>query len=140
MMKHRNDVVISTRDAEALAYMLRGQARPSPLASTPADDLADVLLGATLLPLEKVGGDRVVMNAPVTYEEQPGGARRRVVLVLPEAVDASAGRISVLSPIGRALIGRRRGARVALSLPNGRRLDVRILETSSSPEALREAA
>jgi regulator of nucleoside diphosphate kinase len=139
-MEHRNDVVISTRDAEALAYMLRSQTRPSPLESSPADELADLLMEATLRPEEEIGGNRVGLHAPVTYEEQPGGARRKVTLVQPHEMDASSGRISVLSPIGRALIGRRRGASVALSLPNGRRLSIRILETSRSPEALREAA
>lgn len=138
-MDHRNDVVISTHDAETLAYMLRSQPRGPALEVSPAEELADLLMDASLV-CEEMASDRVGLRAPVTYLETPGDVRRTVSLVPPDEVDAASGRISVLSPIGRALIGRRRGASVALSLPNGRAIKIRIVEVARSPDALREAA
>lgn len=137
-MDFRNDVVISTRDADALAYVLRNQARAPMLEASPADELADILMDASLVSPE-LADDRVTLDAAVSYIEEPGNVRRTVQLVQPEEVDATAGRISVLSPIGLALIGRKRGAAVALRLPNGKTLTIRILEISR-PEPLLEAA
>jgi len=59
-----------------------------------------------------------------------------VVLVHPIESDAAAGRVSVLSPVGLALLGRRPGARVAAELPGDRRLALRILDTRRAPERL----
>jgi hypothetical protein len=50
------------------------------------------------------------MNSKVTYRVEPGGERRSVILVHPIEADASIGRISVLSPVGRALLGRAPGS------------------------------
>ena len=73
----------------------------------------------------------ITMNSLVTYLEEPGGERRSVTLVRPAEANAVEGRISVFSPIGRALLGRRPGAVVALRDPLARALKVRIL--SSEP-------
>ena len=63
-------------------------------------------------------GDVVGLDAEVTYRELPGGARRTVRLVHPASADASKSRISVFAPVGRALLGRRAGARIPVALPN----------------------
>ena len=68
------------------------------------------------------------LHSTVMYEELPTGTRRRVTLVNPRDADASAGRISVLSPIGRALLGHKTGQVIAVALPMDRRLSVRVLE------------
>jgi transcription elongation GreA/GreB family factor len=59
------------------------------------------------------------LDTTVTYDELPSGIRRTVTLVHPSRADASHQRISVLAPVARALIGRRAGARVEVSLPGG---------------------
>ena len=82
--------------------------------------------------------DRVAMGSQVTYEQLPDGARRTVTLVFPVDADAGNGRVSVLSPIGLALLGRARGTSVEAALPDGRRLRIRILSLERVP--LKEAA
>lgn len=71
----------------------------------------------------------IALNCGVTYEEEPHGARRSVVLVRPDESNAATGRISVLSPVGRALLGQAPGARVGVDLPDGRKLSIRVLST-----------
>jgi regulator of nucleoside diphosphate kinase len=66
--------------------------------------------------------------------------RRAVTLAYPQNADPAQGRISVLSPIGLALIGGKRGSVVMSAIPNGRQLGVRILDTVRNPQSLREAA
>jgi regulator of nucleoside diphosphate kinase len=75
----------------------------------------------------------ITMNSLVTYVEEPGGEPRSVTLVRPAEASAVAGRISVFSPIGRALLGRRPGAVVALGSPAAGALKVRILSSEPGP-------
>ena len=131
-----HELILSAAEAEVLALMLGERRRASPLEAAAADALADLLVEARRVPHDELPADRVAMNARVTYEEEPGKARRSVVLVHPIESEPAAGRISVLSPVGLALLGRRPGARVAVELPGGRRLTLRILDTARNPERL----
>ena len=78
-----------------------------------------------------MSSDTVRVGFTVTYEELPAGTRRRVTLVIPREADASVGRISVLSPVGRALLGRTNGQVVPVALPMGREVSVRVLEVTA---------
>jgi transcription elongation factor GreB len=62
--------------------------------------------------------DRIYFAAWVTVEDEDG-ALQRYQLVGPDEFDASAGRISVDSPVGRALLGRRLGDEVSVRRPKG---------------------
>lgn len=131
-----HELILSATEAEVLALMLGERRRASPLESAAAGTLADLLVEARLVPHEDLPLDRVSMNSRVTYEELPRGERRSVVLVHPIESEAAAGRISVLSPVGLALLGRGPGASVVVELPGERRLTIRILDTHRSPERL----
>ena len=62
---------------------------------------------------------RVFFGAWVTIEEV-SGARRRHRIVGPDEFDREAGYISMDSPLGRALLGKRIGDTVEVALPAGR--------------------
>lgn len=128
-MTQRHEIFITAPDADALAVMLGTRRRAQPFAADPSDVLADLLLGARLVPAARMPADRVALGTAVTYVEEPHGVQRTVTLVMPEEANASAGRISVLSPIGLSLIGRRRGSVVKPPMPNGRDLRIRIVDT-----------
>jgi regulator of nucleoside diphosphate kinase len=112
----------------------------APLEADASDELADLLMEARMVAPERLPADRVAMGSTVTYVEEPSGVRCRVTLAYPQHADAAQGRISVLSRIGLALIGRKRGSLVSSAIPNGRKLSARILDTLRSPGPLREAA
>lgn len=135
-----HDLYICARDAEAIAAMLAAHRRAHPFEADASDELAELLFTARLVPAGTLPADRVALRSRVTYEEEPHGSRRTVSLVLPEEADAGQGRISVLTPIGLALLGRRRGARSAAEMPNGRTLAVRIVDTVPAAEPLLDAA
>jgi transcription elongation factor GreB len=61
---------------------------------------------------------RVFFGAWVTVEDEEG-ARQRYRIVGPDELEVRAGKISVDSPLGRALLGKRRGAEVTVSAPRG---------------------
>jgi regulator of nucleoside diphosphate kinase len=139
-MNKTYELFVSARDAEALAAMLGEHRRAHPFEPDPADELADLVMQARLVPTEELPADRVALSSSVTYVEEPSGLRRTVTLALPADANPAAGTISVLSPIGRALIGRKRGETVDAVLPGRRLLEIRILATERRREPLRQAA
>ena len=130
-MASYNELLVSARDAETLAAVVGDRRRTNRFEADAADALADVLIDARMVPHEHLPADRVAMNSRVTYEERPGGTRRTVVLVHPTEANVAGGRVSVLSPIGRALLGRRPGETVDAGAPMGRELSIHILAAES---------
>lgn len=130
-MANHYELLVSASDAEALALVVGDRAnRRSPEAEA-ADALTDLLMEARMVPHRQLPLDCIAMNSRVSYEDEDGG-KRTVTLVHPKEADAGAGRISVLSPVGRTLLGRRPGSVVAATMPDGRSLKLRILSAQSS--------
>ena len=127
MMTPNYDLLVSARDAEALALVVGDRNN----ANEAADALAELVMEARLVPDHELPDNRVAMNSRVTYRDG-GGAERTVLLVHPRDADASALRISVLSPVGRALLGRKRGSTIVASLPGGRTSKLHILGVERS--------
>jgi regulator of nucleoside diphosphate kinase len=61
----------------------------------------------------------VTMQSEVTFRDDVSGQTRTVTLVFPEAADVDAGRISILTPIGAALIGLSAGQTIEFQTPTG---------------------
>jgi regulator of nucleoside diphosphate kinase len=135
-----HDLFISVRDAEGLAAVLGTHRRARAFESDASDEVADLLTHARLVATEKLPADRVAMNSTVTYVEEPAGAHRTVKLAYPREADPARRKISVLSPIGLALIGRRRGEVIEALLPGRRLVKVRILDTRPHRAALYSVA
>ena len=131
-----HELILSATEAEVLALMLGERRRTNALDTAAADTLASLLVEARLVPHEELPADRVAMNSRVTYDELPRGGRRSVVLVHPIESDPSVGRVSVLSPVGLALLGRASGDEVDAELPGGRWLTIRIVDVRRNAERL----
>jgi len=127
-MANYNELLVSARDVDTLASLVDDRRRNDRFEAEAADALADVLMDARTVPHDRLPADRVSMNSRVAYREEPGGEPRTVALVHPNEAAPSHGRISVLSPVGRALLGRRAGSVASLSVPGGRALTIRVLE------------
>jgi regulator of nucleoside diphosphate kinase len=138
-MMERSELFVSARDAEELAAMLAAHRRSNPFEADASDELAERLLEARLVPADKLPDGCVGLRTMVSYEE-PSGLNRTVTLVLPQATNAAQGRISVLSPIGLALLGHRRGEVVNAATPNGKALTIRIVDATRADHPIAEAA
>ena len=64
---------------------------------------------------------RVVFGATVELEDEASGEKVKYQIVGPYEADLTKGRISVTSPIGRALIGKTVGDTVEVQTPRGAR-------------------
>jgi regulator of nucleoside diphosphate kinase len=118
-------VTLSDTDAEVISNLIGAGGLPS-VAGVAGEALAESLEAATVVPASELPSTVASLNSVVEYVELKGGTVRDVVLVLPSAADVSTGRISVLSPVGRALLGRRVGDLCEVALPGGSRLAVTI--------------
>ena len=97
--------------------------------------LENELVRANVVPREKIPRDVVTMNSRVVFENESTGERREVTLVYPGSADIDAGRISVLVPVGTALLGLRVGQSIEWELPSRGKQRYRIVKVPFQPEA-----
>lgn len=84
-------------------------------------ELAFKLANADIIDTDKLPKDRAVFGSKVIIENIDTGDSSEYQLVGPEESDIDQGRISVSSPLGREIIGKRPGDEFALQAPGGRR-------------------
>jgi transcription elongation factor GreA len=82
-------------------------------------ELEDKLARADVIDVSKLSGDTVRFGATVTLIDEDSGERRVWQIVGEPEADANKGKISVTSPIARALIGKNKGDTVEVEVPGG---------------------
>ena len=90
---------------------------------------------AEIVPRARIPDDVVTVNSRATFRDEATGSTHTVTIVYPHASSPAERRISVLSPVGRALLGRRVGDVATLDIPDGPERRIRILELHYQPEA-----
>jgi regulator of nucleoside diphosphate kinase len=103
-------------------------------AGEPIARLAEEMMRATVVPRAEVPPTVATMNSVVVYEDEQTGVRRSVRLVYPGEANVSAGAVSVLAPVGSALLGLSVGQTIEWDVPSARRR-FRVVEISYQPEA-----
>jgi transcription elongation factor GreA len=83
-------------------------------------DLEGKLSRAQIIDPRDLSGDKIVFGATVTLQDEDEKPVRYQIVGETEA-DAKLGRISYNSPLGRALIGRKKGDEVEVTVPSGDR-------------------
>jgi regulator of nucleoside diphosphate kinase len=99
------------------------------------DALLDVADAAEIVPGARVPANVVTVNSTVTFRDLALGEEYRVTLVYPADVSIGERRISILSPVGRSLLGRREGERVTLDMPDGSEREILVETLHYQPEA-----
>jgi regulator of nucleoside diphosphate kinase len=80
-----------------------------------------------------VPGNVVRMGSTVRFRSHNGG-ERVVELVFPKEADIGSGRISIMTPVGTALIGLREGQSISYRTRDDRRQALTILEVTNRPD------
>jgi regulator of nucleoside diphosphate kinase len=122
------EITVTTQDLRRLQDLLTIES------TSEAEQLDIELARAKVVAGTDIGRDVVTMNSDVTYEERGTGARRTVRIVYPRDAAASRGWISVLAPLGSALLGLKVGQEIEWRMPSGLRR-VRVLAVPYQPEA-----
>jgi regulator of nucleoside diphosphate kinase len=125
---------ITDFDMERLQKLLEGTHNWNPKDRDYLEHLEEELSRAVVVPSKKVPGDVVTMNSQIRVKDLDTGKEMLIQLVFPSEADFERGKISILAPIGTALIGYRTGDTVEWKVPAGVR-HLRIDEVIYQPEA-----
>ena len=82
-------------------------------------ELEDKLARAEVIDVSKLSGDTIRFGASVTLIDEDSGEKKVWQIVGEPEADATKGKISVTSPIGRALIGKNKRDTVEVEAPGG---------------------
>lgn len=82
---------------------------------------------ANIISSEDAPSDLVTMNSKVHYINLSDQKEHTVEIVYPKDADTHAGKVSILAPIGTALLGLRKGQSISWKLPSGKVKELRVL-------------
>jgi len=85
-------------------------------------ELSYKLTNADIIDSDRLPKDRAVFASRVLLENVDTGEEVTYQLVGPDESDIDQGKISVSSPLGKALLGKRPGDEVVLQAPGGKRI------------------
>ncbi|HDT13891.1 MAG TPA: nucleoside diphosphate kinase regulator [Candidatus Aminicenantes bacterium] len=123
----KREIVITSLDEKRLTAVLNSPAiQRGPDRERLAELRAELERAAIVEPGE-VPADVITMNSQVRVRDKATGETHDYTLVYPHEADITRGRISVLAPIGTALLGYRAGDVIEWQVPSG----TRILEVES---------
>lgn len=134
----QNPILVSEADADRLRALLGAQ-DDSAHDQAHLHQLKAELERAIVRLAEEVPADVITMHARVRVRDLATGREDEYTLVLPTEADIAARRVSVLAPLGTALLGYREGDEVEWRMPGGLRR-LRIVQVTREPVSDREAA
>ncbi|HCU0877381.1 TPA: nucleoside diphosphate kinase regulator [Morganella morganii] len=133
-MKKPN-IIINELDAERLDMLLE---QPVYADSPVAEALNEELDRAEILPPAEMPATVVTMNSCIRFEDLSSGKESIRTLVYPASLKDSAEQLSVMAPLGAALLGLSVGDEISWELPNGEATRVKVSEIIYQPEAAGE--
>ncbi len=124
-------ITVSTLDLVRLRALLDA---PDVQAQPELDDLRMELDRARVVEPEAMPPNVATMNSTIKFVIEPSGKEFELTLSYPEDVRGQAGRISVLAPVGSALLGLSVGQEIEWPVPGGKTVRVRVIDVSYQPE------
>lgn len=123
MKGHVNNrqIFITDFDLERLEELIENASRRSSRDGKHLEELELELLKADVVPPAGIPPDVITMNSRVCLQDMETGDDLVYTLVFPPDADLERGRISVLAPIGTAMIGFRVGDTIQWQVPAGTR-------------------
>ena len=126
-------IVVTQSDLERLQRLLEQSGGGVDAERAEVLDLE--LAEAEVAPPEAIATSVVTMNSTVVFEDEGTGEHQEVTLCYPHDAKGNPGRVSVLAPVGSALLGLSAGHSVQLVVPGGRTRRLRVVAVPYQPEA-----
>ena len=136
----QQNIRITAHDYQRLSQLITDVGRLTSATTSGAETLAELLDASRIVPPQDIPVNVVTMNSRVQYQDLETGELREACVVYPEDANPANGRVSVLSPVGAALLGLAAGDETILPLPHGRSACIRICRVVWQPEAHGEYA
>lgn len=130
-MNKRPELTISSLDADRLYKLIESLPGNSLLG---IEELEAELARANIVEPSKVPPTTVTMNSTVKFAVASSQDEFELTLVYPKDIDASGHKISILAPVGSALLGLSQGDEIEWPKPGGGLIKVTIKEITYQPE------
>jgi regulator of nucleoside diphosphate kinase len=121
MQKIKSRLVLAKEDYEVIMYYIRRGLPTITFNRQDAEELESELKKAKVVDKEDLPDDVVRLNSKVTVKEEKENKMMELTVVTPEKANIKERLISVMSPIGTALIGFRKGQRIRWKVPSGKK-------------------
>ncbi len=123
----KDELLLLNEDVKLLHTYIKGGSQLTSFDKKNADRLKAELNRGTVLQKEDFPADVIRLNSLVKIQDKATGQLLELTLVLPEKAAISDGRVSIMAPIGTALLGYRKGQSVKWEVPAGEK-HFRIME------------
>jgi regulator of nucleoside diphosphate kinase len=130
MQQSRNNLILGKDDYKIIQSYLKNGPHKHSFDRKNAEELLVELKKAKLVSSDKLPGDAVRLNSKVKVKEDKNGKILEFMLVTPDKADIKERKISIMAPIGTALIGYRQGQKVKWQVPSGKKIFT-IMEVSN---------
>ena len=120
-------------DYSLLISFLNNARRQSTFDRRNAEEITTELKKATLVNKNDFPGDVVGLNSRVRIKAEGKSEEMELTIVTPDKANIKENKISIMAPIGTALIGYRQGQKVKWKVPSGNKMFT-ILEVSNDYE------
>lgn len=131
-MNTRPEITISSLDASRLDALIERL----PNKNFPGRaNLEEELARANIVEPQLMPSNIVTMNSTVRFIIEPTKDEFELTLVYPKDIDSSGKKISILAPVGSALLGLAQDDKIEWPKPGGGTLKVKILKITYQPES-----
>ena len=134
-MPQEFSIILTSADLDRLDRLLDSV---SPLHTPGLDALRRELDRAEVVESHEIPPNVITMNSTVRFVDETSGKEFELTLVYPDDTLMTHGTVSVLAPVGSALLGLSVGQSIEWPLPGGRKMTLRVLEVTYQPEATRK--
>ena len=121
MKKRTEGLMLRKDDYDIIQAYLRGSGSQKNFDRQNVAGLEEELKNAQVVEKDLFPKDVVRLNSKVTIAEEKKNRVIELTLVTPDKADIREGKVSIMAPIGTAIIGFRRGQRVAWQVPAGKK-------------------
>lgn len=125
-------IVVTQADHDRLSDLASAASRNMPAVG---EFLAEELDRARVVAPAEIAPTVVTMNSRVEFRDDQTGEVRTATLVYPGDQDITAGKISILTPVGAALIGLEEGQSIVWETRSGAQKSLTVLKVLFQPEA-----
>ena len=136
MHKQREQLLVTKDDHAVIMGHIKSGLHRSTFNHQEAEALQAELKKALIVERDQLPEDVVCLNSTVTVNDEMAKRTIEITLVTPEKADIKRNKISILSPIGTALLGFRKGAKVAWKVPAGLKT-FSILDVQNLPQPVK---
>ena len=134
MKKNKRKIFVTEYDHKRLTDLIERSTNSGSRDRTDLEELAAELENAKIVAPKRIPPDVVTMNSTVRVRDLENGKEYTYTLVFPDEADPAEGMISIVAPIGTALLGYACGDTIDWHVPSGTRR-LKVVDLVYQPEA-----